>query len=332
MKKNFFFNLNFQKTINFFKIFISYYFSKLIKKPFIFGEAFSLSIEPCNFCNLQCLECPTGKKELTRKIGEINFNFYKKIIDENMKNLIFLFLYFQGEPYLSKNFFKLISYANKQNIYTKTSTNGHFLDEKNIRKTILSGLDELIISVDGTNQKSYESYRKGGNFNKLLDSIKNFTSLKKKLKSKKPYIIIQFLVLRSNENEISDMKNLFKILNADKLEFKTAQFYNFKNGNPLIPINNKFSRYKIGKNGKYFIKNKLKNHCWRSWSSAVITWDFWVLPCCFDKNAEHKMGNLKEKSLKKIWNGKLYKNFRKKIFISRKNIYICKNCNEGLKI
>jgi hypothetical protein len=94
-----------------------------------------------------------------------------------------------------------------------------------------------------------------------------------------------------------DVKKLANELGVDEVVFKTAQVYDFKNGNPLIPDNVKYSRYKKNSDGTYAIKNKLLNQCWRMWSSCVITWDGLVVPCCFDKDAKHQLGDLKQLNL-----------------------------------
>ena len=92
------------------------------------------------------------------------------------------------------------------------------------------------------------------------------------------------------------------------------------------------SRYKKNKDGKYIAKNKLANHCWKLWQANVITWDGMVVPCCFDKDASHQLGNLKNKSFKEIWHNDNYKQFRKELMTSRKNIDICANCSEGVSV
>jgi radical SAM protein with 4Fe4S-binding SPASM domain len=57
-----------------------------------------------------------------------------------------------------------------------------------------------------------------------------------------------------------------------------------------------------------------------------------VVPCCFDKDASHKLGDLKDQSFKEIWQNDNYKKFRKDIMTSRKNIDICANCSEGVSV
>ncbi len=146
-------------------------------------------------------------------------------------------------------------------------------------------------------------------------------------------MIFQFLVVKHNEHQIEDVKQMAKDIGVDDVWFKTAQVYDYENDpNKLIPTLDKFSRYKKKENGGYAFKGNLSNHCWRLWHDPVITWDGLVVPCCFDKDAQHKLGNLKEKSFKEIWNNGEYSRFRSQILQGRKNIDICANCSEGTKV
>jgi radical SAM protein with 4Fe4S-binding SPASM domain len=259
-------------------------------------------------------------------------NFFRKTIDQLSRELIFLIFYFQGEPYLNPDFLEMVKYAHSKGLYTMTSTNAHFLTDKMAKKTVESGLDRLIISIDGTTQQVYQQYRIGGQLEKVLQGAKHIIQWKKRLKSSTPYTIFQYLVVRPNEHQINEVHQLAKEIGVDEVKFKTAQIYNYKDGHPLIPKNEKFSRYQKRRDGKYHLKYDLFNHCWKMWHASVITWDGRVVPCCFDKDAEHELGSVKEKSFKNIWTGSAYQNFRANIFKSRKKINICTNCTEGCKV
>lgn len=324
-------SLNFTRLSNLLKLYSSYYFSILTSKNLHSGLPFSVSIEPTSACNLHCPECPTGMKTLTRPTGNLSPELFKKTIDELEKQLIYLTLYFQGEPFLNKNFFDFVKYAKSKNIYTATSTNAHFLDEDNCRKIIDSGLDSLIISMDGVTQDAYSSYRKGGDIVKVKEGINRLIALKKKLGSKKPYTILQFLVLKTNGHQINEIKEFAKKAGIDEMQLKTAQFYNYENGNPLMPSEQKYSRYIKQPDSTYRIKGRLKNKCFRMWSSCVISWDGRIIPCCFDKDASHEMGNIQNSEFSSVWYSNEYNTFRKKILYNRKSIDICCNCTEGLK-
>ncbi|WP_448529261.1 SPASM domain-containing protein [Raineya sp.] len=324
--------LSFPKVWNVAKTISSYYVSRLLKKPIHWGLPYSISIEPTTACNLRCPECPSGLRAFTRPTGLLEKEFYQKTIDELSSHLLYLILYFQGEPYLHPHFFDLVTYASQKNIYTATSTNAHYLHEKNAQKTLDSGLDRLIISIDGTTQETYEQYRIGGSLEKVIRGTETLLDLRKKGNYQKPYTIFQFLVVKPNEHQIEEVKHLAKNLGVDKVAFKTAQIYDYENGSALMPSNSKYSRYALQSNGKYAIKNPLLNQCWRMWQGCVITWDGKIVPCCFDKDASHQLGNLQEKTLREIWQSAAYQNFRQKLLISRKEIDICQNCTEGTKV
>lgn len=324
--------LNARKLLNAFKVYASYHYSRLTKQNHHTGFPLSINIEPTTSCNLRCPECPSGLRSFSRPAGMLEQSFFQKTIDELSDTLIYLTFYFQGEPYLNPAFLDMVKYASQKKIYTFTSTNAHYLNEENARRTVESGLDKLIISIDGTTQEVYQQYRVGGQLNKVLEGAENIIKWKKKLKSKTPYVVFQFLVVKPNEHQIEEAKKLTKELGADEIKFKTAQVYEYENGNPLIPDNIKYSRYKKKADGTYRIKNKLLNQCWRMWSGCVITWDGLVVPCCFDKDAEHRLGSLKEDSFASVWKSEGYERFRSSILQSREEIEICRNCTEGTKV
>jgi radical SAM protein with 4Fe4S-binding SPASM domain len=324
--------LSFKKLANAFKVWLSYHVSKNTGKVSSIGFPISMAIEPTTSCNLRCPECPSGLRQFTRPIGMLEPVFFKKTIDEVYQQLIYLTFYFQGEPYLNPNFLDMVKYASDKKIYTSTSTNAHYLNKEQAKKTVESKLDRLIISIDGTTQETYEQYRIGGTLQKVIEGTKNIIEAKKELKSNLPHIVFQFLVVKPNEHQLEDVKKLAHNLGVDEVVFKTAQVYDFENGNPLIPDNIKYSRYKKNSDGTYSIKNKLLNQCWRMWSSCVVTWDGVVVPCCFDKDAKHQLGDLKKESFKELWKLDKYQNFRQSILKSRQEIDICKNCSEGTKV
>lgn len=333
--KKFYFALHFlqkftfRKAVNFLLVWISYQLTQLFNKPIHWGNLVSLSIEPTTACNLRCPECPSGLRQFTRETGSLKVDFFRKTVDEVYKDLSFLIFYFQGEPYLNPNFLQMVSYANSKNIFTITSTNAHFLSPEIAEKTVQSGLDRLIISIDGTTQEVYEQYRKEGKLANVLEGTQNIIAARSRLKKNKPEVFFQFLVVKPNEHQMDDVQVLAHQMGVDGVLFKSAQVNDFENGNVLIPTVEKFSRYRKMLNGKYVIKNKLENRCWKLWHAAVITWNGWVVPCCFDKDAKYLLGNLNHHSFREIWRMVPYQKFRQQLVSDRKKIDICQNCTEG---
>ncbi len=331
-------SLNFASKIrphriwNAIKVISSFYVTKWTKKPVQWGLPFTISVEPTTACNLRCPECPSGLRAFTRPTGNLKENFFRETIDEMYRELLYLIFYFQGEPYINPKFLDMVKYAHDKGIYTITSTNGHFLSEENAKKTIESGLDRMIISVDGTTQEVYENYRKAGKLENVLQGARNVVKWKKKLNSSTPHIIFQFLVVKPNEHQIPEVYRLAEEIGVDEVKLKTAQVYDYESGNDLIPTIEKYARYKEMEDGKWVVKNELLNHCWKLWHSCVITWDGMVVPCCFDKDAEHRLGDLKKTTFKELWFGEDYQNFRKQLLMGRDQIDICTNCTEGCKV
>ncbi len=319
--------VSFRRILNIIKLTVSYWLSGSKEFGFKTQSPWFISIEPANFCQLHCPECPVGQSSGNKHTHNfINNLIVKKLIEELKSTLMHVIFYFQGEPLLNKELPEMIRYVHDSNIYTSVSTNAQLLSSEISKKLVLSGLDKLIVSVDGTSQEVYEKYRVGGSLEKTLQGIRHVVEWKKKLRSVTPVIEIQFLVLSINQHQMPDMKRLKKELGADKLTFKTAQLYDFENGNELLTTKKKYARYEKRKDGKYHIKSSQANRCWRLWSGAVINTSGEVLPCCFDKNSDFSFGNITGKSFEECWHSKEASGFRNKILQNRKQFEMCRNC------
>ena len=329
---NFLSKLSITKVYNSSKLLGSFYLMKWTHKPRVFGLPMTLSIEPTTACNLRCPECPSGLRSFTRPTGKLKADFFRSIIEQIHQKLIYLIFYFQGEPYLNPDFLEMVEHASDKGIYTITSTNGHFLNDDNAKRTVESGLDRIIISIDGTTQETYEQYRVEGNLDRVLQGTKNLIKWRRELKSQTPYIIFQFLVVQPNEHQIDDIYKLANAIGVDEVKLKTAQIYNYEQGNPLIPTIEKYSRYRKKTDGTYEVKYDLHDECWKMWHSAVLTWDGKMIPCCFDKDAQHVMGDTRIHSLTDIWNSDSYQSFRMQLIHGRDKIEICTNCSEGCRV
>ena len=324
--------LTLRKLANALGLVSSYHLTRWLGMPLVWGAPMSISLEPTTACNLRCPECPSGLRSFTRPTGNLKADFFRHTLDQLAKDLVFLIFYFQGEPYINPEFLEMVAYANQKGIYTITSTNGHFLNDANAKRTIQSGLNRLIISIDGTTQEVYEQYRREGKLEEVLEGARRVVHWKRRLNSRTPHIIFQFLVVRPNEHQVEEVHRLAKEIGVDEVKLKTAQVYDYADGNPLIPKNPVYSRYYQKADGSWAVKNRLLNHCWKMWHSCVITWDGRVVPCCFDKDASHQLGDLKRQTFSEIWKGAPYRRFRSAILKGRDKIDICTNCTEGCKV
>lgn len=324
--------LSIERAWNAVQVYSSFQRSRRNRNAAIKGLPIAMAIEPTTSCNLRCPECPSGLRSFTRPTGMLSSALFENTIGQLAETLSYLTFYFQGEPFLHPTFLDMVNYATERKIYTATSTNGHYLKEEQAFKTVRSGLQRLIISIDGTTQDTYQSYRIGGDLSKVLEGARNVVNAKRELKSLTPHIVFQFLVVKPNEHQIPDVKRMAREIGVDQVVLKTAQIYDYENGSSLMPENPVYSRYQKNSDGRYQIKGKFSNHCWKMWSSCVLTWDGKVVPCCFDKDAKHVLGDMSQQSFHDIWFGERYNHFRNSLFRSRKEIDICANCTEGTNV
>jgi radical SAM protein with 4Fe4S-binding SPASM domain len=286
----------------------------------------SVSTELTNCCNLKCPECSAGSGQMKRQKGFMDITLFRKVIDELRPFLFNINLYFQGEPMMHPLFFSFVDYC--KGIHSTVSTNGHFLTPENSERIVNSGLSHLIVSLDGTDRQSYSKYRVNGDFEKVMTGIESVSEAKIRNGSAMK-LEIQFLVNSYNEHQIAEVKSVARRLKAT-LSLKSMQIINGEKTHLWLPSDPKFRRYEE-LDGKYFIKSRLPDRCARLWFNPVITWDGKVVPCCFDKDAEHMMGDVTNDSFRDIWNGPRYRVFRRAIFRDRNMIKICRNCTSGLK-
>ncbi len=299
--------------------------STLSGRPFVLGLPPAIGVELTNNCNLACPGCSTGSGLLSREKGFMDEGLFEKVMDEISSYLLTISLYFQGEPMLHPRFFSFLNRC--RGIYSIVATNGHYIDDENAERLLSSGLRKLIISIDGADQETYSTYRINGRLEKVISGLEKLRTARLRQHSGLK-VVIQFLVNRHNEHQIGEMKRIAGEYNAT-LKLKSMQLTGTLDPEEWIPADGQFSRYE-NRDGKYIIRNRLPDYCARLWFNPVITWDGKVIPCCFDKDAGHAMGDLKEDSFRDIWDGPRYRIFRKSILSGRAAIDICRNCTSGI--
>ncbi len=307
----------------------SYGFSILTRKAYVWGMPGVIMIEPTNICNLRCPMCPSGNGTLKRAKGYMDFELYKKVIDEVSEYAFMLILWNQGEPFLNKDMVKMIKYAHSKRLYTLVSTNANILPPA--EEIVDSGLDRLIVSLDGASQETYNQYRINGEIDKVKENVRKLVEAKKKKKSIFPKILWQFIVMKHNEHEIESIRNLAKELGVDSLSLKTVQIYEKDDIKNFLPENPKYRRYKIS-GDDFELKFGIKNRCRRIWDQPVINWNGEMAVCCFDKDIDYPVGNVKTNSVKSIFKNEKFQKMRNTILTNRSAIKMCRNCGEGVKL
>ncbi|HDQ46054.1 MAG TPA: radical SAM/SPASM domain-containing protein [bacterium] len=327
------FRLTGRRLFNLLHIVLAMGLSRIFRKPVVRGKPALLMVEPTNLCNLQCPMCPSGNGDLSRPRGKMNLDSYRRVLDRIGDTLLLIQFWNQGEPFLHPDLVEMIRYAKQKGIAVMTSTNGHFLDsESRVDDLIRSGLDEIIISLDGVDQESYETYRVGGRFQKVVDGVRLLAERKKKMGSRTPLINLQFLVFKQNASRLGEVRKLARELGADILQLKSPQVYSTDQAAAFLPEDESFRRYRI-EGEALRIKSTVPNWCKFLWYGAVLNWDGSLAPCCFDKDGRFGYGNAFEdgKDILSLWTNSVSHEFRSGVLRNRKEIEICLNCFEGME-
>jgi len=276
---------------------------KWLRRERLWGMPYRYNIDPTNICNLKCPLCPTGLGILKRRKGKMPLEAYKSLIDQIAPYAYWVELYNWGEPFLHPQIFDMIRYAHERDIFVRMSSNMNYFDPAMAEKTVASGLDALIISVDGATEATYQKLRRGGQLSRVIENVKSLVEAKRQAHSRQPYTTLRMLVHRYNEGEINQVRQLAADLGVDAFTTGTL-FVNVNDQAQVetwLPENEAFSYYD-------YAAEHLENswNCADLWEAMIINWDGGVSPCCWIHNVDHDLDNTFTKSLKTIWNGPAY--------------------------
>ena len=331
------------------KVIASMGLSWSLRRPVVWGRPFMLMVEPTNLCNLKCPLCPSGNGEMSRERGNMDLGHYRKLIDETGDDLVLLLLWNQGEPFINKSLAEMIRYAHDKRIPTITSTNGHFVrTREEALELVDSGLDEIIISLDGVDQETYERYRVGGKLERVLGAARLLAAAKRERSSRTPLVNLQFIVFRHNEEDLTEAERLARELEADQFLVKTAQVYSPEDAATFLPEQDLYRRYEGleensrpagGEGNGLRVKGQPARGCKVLWYSSMVNWNGDVAPCCFDKDVDYRLGNAfsadaangQEGTFGEAWRSRAYADFRRTVHGDRGAVDMCRNCSEGYR-
>lgn len=250
-----------------------------------------LWIEPTPYCNLKCTMCPQSDPritEVTKGFTYMDFDLYKKIIDEAVEHVYDINLAHRGESIFHKGLSQMIRYAVDKGIKTRLHTNATILSEK-VSKTLLeSGLDFLSFSFDGFQKEPYERIRVRSNFEKTLGNIFQFLRMKKENGGDKPYTVFQVIEMDGNVGGKEEFIKQFDDLPLDQLYIKKPHNWGGTVRNDLID---------------QYCHRESYSHCSFLWYSLTILWDGRVTPCPQDFFEEYLLGDLRTQTIREVWNG-----------------------------
>ncbi len=302
----------------------------------------AISLESSAKCNLKCTRCPRTDM-LTRNIGNMDYNLYKETIDSI--NPVFVTLAQLGEPLLHPRIVDMVDYVSKRGIMSRINTNATLLNDDINFAFIKAKLSHMLISFDSCNKTIFEKIRPGAIFEKVVANIKNMIVLKEKLNSYYPLITFNVTLSKDNVGEISDIVNFclseFGIPPTFTKMYTYGEAGREKDSMDLVNLESLKRGYEHAKEMNlntvcdnlrtiyYDVKNPLNGYrpCFFTYYSVSVTWDGKVYPCCIYFDEQVVFGDLSKQSFREIWNGKEYREFRKKLRDNRDDIPLCRTCS-----
>jgi MoaA/NifB/PqqE/SkfB family radical SAM enzyme len=309
-----------------------------VKPAIPWGWPTHLQIEPTTRCNLRCALCPVTSG-MDRDIGHMELSLFQRLLDEAGRHALLVLLWDWGEPFVHPQIYEMIAYAKSSGLKVVSSSNGHvFADETEARKLVQSGIDSIIVAVDGITQETYERYRRSGRLETALTGVRNVVTQKRALGCETPLINLRFLAMAHNEHEIPALEELARSLDVDVLSIKTlnpyaCDMYAERRGEQgpfyesFVPEAEHYRRFATVEAGEGVQRVKRDPPCKNLWNAPTVHWDGTVCSCSYDYNERQAFGDLREASLREIWFGERVRRLRRQFRSDWEGLRLCCNCS-----
>ncbi|MFW6164045.1 MAG: radical SAM/SPASM domain-containing protein [Planctomycetota bacterium] len=298
----------------------------------VLGKPFFVMIEPTNACNLRCPLCPTGCGTLDRPKAFLPLEQFQQCIDELGPYALEVNLTNYGEPMLHPDLPAMVAYAKAAGLKVRLGTNGHFLTQDSARALVEAGLDAVYISYDGVDQDSYATYRVRGDLAKVRDGVRVLREQRQALQSSAPFVELQFLVMRHNEDQIEAFRSVADELGADRRIIKPVSFNvadwddadTRSTFQDFFPEQEQYQVY-VHEDGDWRWRRDGLDFCTAPWRTLTVLADGAIVPCCRDPRGKYTMGNVAAGVLA-VWNNDRYRAFRRSLIERREKMPICNVC------
>lgn len=279
----------------------------------------SIRMDASNICQLQCPLCWQRRKENTIKRSYLKFDDFKKFIDNNptFKNIE---IADDGEIFLNPELNSIIKYAyvKKINLTARTGVNLNTVTEETLECLVKYKFRAMLVSIDGAFNATYQIYRRGGNFDTVIENIKIINHFKHKYNTEFPKLIWQFVIFGHNAKELPVAREM-----AKKLNMRFVPILNYYDES-YSPIKDKeFIRKEIKYSSCQEYENTDKSlyifPCHQLWFSPQISPDGELFGCSHNDSRVVKFtfGNVFRSGLKKCLRNEKFI-YTKKMLLGKK--------------
>ncbi len=280
-----------------------------------------LYIESTNICNLNCIMCPTGRKEQVRKKGFMDFALFKAIVDEMAPWVQATTLHIWGEPLLHPRLLDMIAYCQKKGLRSEISTNATLLNEQRSRAILDAGLGAIYLCLDGMRPETYEQIRVNADYEQTNTNIRRFIELKQAGGYHSPFVNLQIIEMEKTVGEIDDFVREWRLPGVDRINVKPFDSW----GGQIEDIN----KLEAGEDNLPVRRYPCPN----LWYHTHIYWDGSIAMCDRDFNLTQDLGNVRNADgsvqVLKNWNGAKMQQLRRQHVQNDLNaVSPCNTCTE----
>ncbi len=289
-----------------------------------------IMINPSAACTLRCPLCPAVTNAINEHRGVMASSTFKSLMDEVGDHAVIAILWMWGEPFVNPRLSDMIAYARSKNVATVTSTNGqHIQTKQEAEALVASGLDNLIVALDGATQETYGQYRAGGDIWKIFRCLELIQQAKDSLGSDKPGVNVRTVVMKYNEHELPEIERLARRYGADMVSRKRASALDYRTSDAdesFTPETSRYRRFRYRRRPGARPPKK-KFCCRRPWNRMSVAWDGTMLSCEFDftKTAPFGHGS-SEGSFLANWWGQEAAAFREQFLADMTAYPFCADC------
>ncbi|MGE5328825.1 MAG: radical SAM/SPASM domain-containing protein [Deltaproteobacteria bacterium] len=300
-------------------IYRSYEYENARKLP-LRAFPFIVDVEPTNHCNLRCKMCP--RNMMQRETGFMDFNIFKKVVDECKEYSAAIRLIRYGEHLMHKQLFEFIRTAKEKEIFVHLTTNGLLLDKDKAEELVDLNLDSMIFSFQGATKQGYEDMRYNDKYDLLISNIKQIIDIRNRKNKEKPWVHISSTMTNETKEEIESFKAFWGGI-TDSVGVGKTTFSQFNKQEYQDTIR------------EYLPKETIERRyspCSEVYQKLSVNWNGDVTACCGDYDNFLLLGNVKSSSLKEIWNSKKLNEIRNLLDQMRMaELPLCKDCYHTYK-
>ncbi len=265
-------------------------------------------------CNLHCPACPTGTRSLGRISEHLDFDLYRKAVDDLRRSLLFMLFWDWGEPFMHPKLTEMVRYAWKSQIQTVVSTNANVANSiEQIERFVDARPSVVIVCVDGANQSIYETYRTGGKLSNVIKTLKRLGQAKKKLGTLYPVVEFRSLATLHTEAQMADLLHLAEDTGANLFSVKTLRPYDYRSHNidhSMVPVKKNLARYHYrqgqatSQHTRIDFENRGLLRCGKPFYAPTLNSNGQLVFCSYTISEEGNFSDISESGFKHAWNKK----------------------------